>query len=151
MKKGLLIAISILLLLVLIYLIFVYIGDYQIVKVKFDNGAQVNAYLANNLKKQKIGLSGFSRLDYNQGMLFVFPDSQMRSVWMKDMDFNIDVIWLDENKIVVDFTKDLPLDSYPETYSSQVPIKYFIEVRSGWIEKNNINLGQNVIFRTGSN
>ena len=55
------------------------------------------------------GLSSKSSLKENEGMLFVLNSSSRRGFWMKDMKFAIDVIWLNENKEIIDIKKALIL------------------------------------------
>ena len=43
------------------------------------------------------GLSWQNELPYNEGMLFVFDESGTRAMWMMGMQFNLDIIWFDEN------------------------------------------------------
>jgi uncharacterized protein len=121
-------------------------ASYQVIEVGFNNGSKIDAYLADNSKKQRIGLAAFNEIEDGQGMIFVYPDSQVRSVWMKDMDFDIDVIWLDRDKKIVKIEENIPVESYPNSYSSEKPVKYFIEVNAGWVENNKISLGGNVVF-----
>ena len=52
------------------------------------------------------------KLPYNEGMLFVFDGIGTRSMWMLGMQFNLDVIWFDENSNVVAIEKDVPPVSY---------------------------------------
>jgi len=43
------------------------------------------------------GLSWQNELPHNEGMLFVFDGSGTRAMWMMGMQFNLDIIWFDEN------------------------------------------------------
>ncbi len=47
-----------------------------------------------------IGLSKYKSLPVNQGMLFKFDDYGYHNFWMKNMNFDIDIIWLKNNKVV---------------------------------------------------
>ena len=60
-------------------------------------------------KELQQGLSWSEKLPYNEGMLFVFDGSGTRSMWMLGMQFNLDIIWLDENYNVVAIEKNVPL------------------------------------------
>ena len=40
------------------------------------------------------GLSNRASLAANRGMLFIFPQSAIHSFWMKEMNFSLDIIWI---------------------------------------------------------
>jgi uncharacterized membrane protein (UPF0127 family) len=44
------------------------------------------------------GLSGSKELEQNQGMFFIFDQEDFHGIWMKDMNYPIDIIWFDKNK-----------------------------------------------------
>lgn len=79
-------------------------------------------------------------------MLFVFEKADYHSFWMKDMKFAIDIIWIDEDKKITDITHNATPGTYPEIFKPSLPAKYVLEVMSGWIEKNNIEIGMQVNF-----
>ena len=92
------------------------------------------------------GLSWNSeKLPYNEGMLFVFDGSGTRSMWMLGMQFNIDIIWFDENANVVAIEKNVPLCETTievvacrENGVSGDNAKYVLEVTAGFVDKFNI-------------
>ena len=45
------------------------------------------------------------KLPYNEGMLFVFDGSGTRTMWMLGMQFNLDIIWFDENAMLLQLRK----------------------------------------------
>ena len=70
---------------------------------------------------------------------------------MKGMKFNIDIIFLDQNKIVVDLYKNVKFQDYKnpydyETYKPNFNSKYTIELKEGEIEKNGVKLGDYIDF-----
>jgi uncharacterized membrane protein (UPF0127 family) len=80
------------------------------------------------------GLSFRDRLEAGHGMLFIFPDLKVQSMWMPDMKFPLDIVWLDENLTVVHITENAPpcpsrLQCPP--YSSKFMAKYAIEMTAG--------------------
>ncbi|MFH1608958.1 MAG: DUF192 domain-containing protein [Patescibacteria group bacterium] len=92
------------------------------------------------------GLSGRENLEENEGMLFVFPNNGLYSFWMKDMNFAIDIIWLDESKKIIFIKKNVFPDTYPETFLPEKKSKYVLEVIAGFAEKNNLEEGNFVEF-----
>ncbi len=67
-------------------------------------------------------------------MLFIFPDLKRRSMWMPDMAFPLDIVWLDENLTVVHVVEGAvpcPNRSDCPHYSSRFMAKYAIEMAAG--------------------
>ncbi|AKM80402.1 TPA: DUF192 domain-containing protein [Candidatus Saccharibacteria bacterium] len=93
------------------------------------------------------GLSGTEKLDKTEGRLFVFPESDKWSIWMKDMKFPIDIVWLDSEKRVVHLVKDAQPDSYPETrFTPKKVARFVLEFPAGSIERSNIQLSSKATF-----
>ena len=91
------------------------------------------------------GLMFQNELSYNEGMLFVFDGTDTRPMWMLNMQFNLDVIWFDENSNVVAIEKDVPpckttveVVACRENGVSGDNAKYVLEVTAGFIDKFNI-------------
>jgi len=79
-------------------------------------------------------------------MLFIFDNESLHGIWMKDMNFAIDILWIDEGYKVVDIKKDAKPESYPEVFIPEVPSKYVLEVNAGFLEENDIEIGDKIIF-----
>ncbi|MCX6751552.1 MAG: DUF192 domain-containing protein, partial [Candidatus Nomurabacteria bacterium] len=90
---------------------------------------------------QEKGLSGRKSLNEDQGMLFVFYKSEIYPFWMKDMNFAIDIIWIDEDFRVVFIKKNASTQSYPETFTPNQNARYVLEGSAGFSEKNNLKVG----------
>ncbi len=109
--------------------------------------------IANTEHKRSMGLSYTEKIPDNAGMLFVFDEVSAKNFWMRDMLFDIDIIWLDENKQVVGFFENVKKESYsqknPELskiYHSPENTKYVLEVNAGIIEKLKIKTGDVLEF-----
>ena len=106
----------------------------------------IEAKVVTSPSDRKKGLSGLDSLPLNQGMLFVFENKGPYGFWMKDMKFAIDIIWLDENKKVVDFVTNAPAqpgksDRDLTLYKPRADAKYVLEVNAGLSSLNNIQVG----------
>lgn len=110
------------------------------------NGFAVNVDIADTAPKQQRGLSGRNKLKDNEGMFFVFETADVQGFWMKDMLFPIDIIWAGEDLRVVSVDKNLSPDTYPATFSSKSPVMYVLEVNSGFSDRNNVKIGDKLIF-----
>lgn len=87
---------------------------------------------------QQKGLGGRISLPTNSGMLFWFSGQQQRCFWMKDMQFPLDIIWLDGNKRVVHEERDLSPATYPHTYCPPEPARYVLELNAGQAQRAGI-------------
>jgi uncharacterized membrane protein (UPF0127 family) len=78
------------------------------------------------------GLSGRSGLPQGRGMLFVFEEPAMQGFWMKDMNFPIDIVWIQDGAVVGVVDSAAP-DDRPDraVYYSPVPVQYVLELPAG--------------------
>jgi uncharacterized protein len=80
------------------------------------------------------GLSGRPSLAEGAGMLFVFSSINRQSMWMIEMKFPLDIVWLDENLTVVHITygcAPCPNANNCPSFSSVKRVKYAIEMTAG--------------------
>ena len=115
----------------------------------FINNNLINAEIAASSEELIRGLSGRLEIRDNQGMLFVFPEADLRSFWMKDMNFAIDLLWINNNQIVGFEHNMLPpetglSDSNLPRFISPSPVNKVLEFSSGSIEKFDIKVGDEV-------
>lgn len=92
------------------------------------------------------GLSGRLSLPQNHGMLFVFPDDNEHCFWMKDMKFSLDIIWLNEQKQIVDIAHNVSPETYPNSFCSTAPARYVLEVNGGKANEWDWSPGTQVSF-----
>lgn len=90
------------------------------------------------------GLSGREAMQTNEGLLFVFEKNDTHAIWMKDMRFPIDIIWIDELFSVVDVAENVLPSSFPEIFKPKQSAKFVLEVNAGWVAHNNVRLGDKV-------
>lgn len=91
------------------------------------------------------GLMHRERLGDDEGMLFVYPDSQPRRFWMKNTFIPLSVGLFDaEGRLVEILHLDPPRSvaqvALPVTASRQ-PARYALEVRQGWFADHAIAIG----------
>ena len=116
----------------------------------FINDKKVDVSLADNDEKRAKGLGGVSLLGKDSGMLFVFSTKDVKPVfWMKDMIIPIDIIWINDDKIVqIDKNIKAPQPKTPdnkiERFTPQGVIDYVLEVNAGFSDTNNIKVGDPV-------
>ena len=86
-----------------------------------------------------------SFLSDDKGMLFVFDEPGNRSMWMKNMQFHLDIIWFSENGNVVSIKKNVPPCITPVEVMSCKSVgvsadnaKYVLELTSGYVDEYSI-------------
>ena len=62
-----------------------------------------NFLLADNIEERVQGLSGKDDLPDNTVMFFDLIEDEICGVWMKEMKFSIDAVWLNRDFKVIDF------------------------------------------------
>ena len=102
--------------------------------------------LATTSAEEELGLSHSAPLTPDRGMLFVFPAPQTPQFWMKDMNYPLDIIWIDASKRVVDISKNILPESYPKTVQPKTPILYVLEVSAGFSDTHALAAGTEVSF-----
>tara|TARA_B110000285_G_scaffold208690_1_gene249075 strand:+ start:143 stop:547 length:405 start_codon:yes stop_codon:yes gene_type:complete len=100
------------------------------------NTFTVNTIIPNTDEEKKRGLMFKKYLGFNDGMLF----HNINSVWMKNTYIPLDVIFLDNNYIVIGYVEDtIPLSL--KSISINKNFNHILEVNSGFVRKNNIKIG----------
>ena len=107
-------------------------------------GSPVSVILADTPQERARGLSGRSALSPQQGMLFIFDKDDYYGIWMKDMNFAIDIVWIDAEGNIVDIKKHVTPESYPEVFSPKTTARYVLELPSDFTEIRNITVGGKV-------
>ena len=91
--------------------------------------------------KRTQGLSEREELSEDSGLLFVFEKSDRHGIWMRDMHFPIDIIWIGEDGRIVDIKQNVSPDTYPQIFQPQEPARYVLEVNAGFTEQHGIEIG----------
>lgn len=113
------------------------------------DGSKLKVEIADTQEKRSKGLGGRQALASDEGMLFVFPDTQKRPFWMKGLSFPLDFIWIREDK-VVDLLHRVqpPAPGQPDEslpiYQSKEEVDKVLEVPAGTIQGLDIKVGDTV-------
>lgn len=90
----------------------------------------------------KKGLMFRESLDDGRGMLFAYPDSAVRSFWMKNTLIPLDMLFIDENFVIRKIHQAVPCEQDPcPSYKSGVPVKYVLEVRGNLAREKGVKEG----------
>ncbi len=104
----------------------------------------LNIQIADTDSERELGLSYRESLASTTGLLFIFEIPGQYGFWMKDMNFPIDMAWLDENKKIIHIETNVS----PETYVKNKkvffpPAKslYVLETAANWFQNSKIKIG----------
>lgn len=105
------------------------------------NGHTIRVMIAATPAERTQGLSGTPSLKSGEGMLFVFPEEGVYSFWMKDMLFSIDILWISARGEVVHIEEGVSPNTYPTSFTSDIPAQYVLEVPAGFSHTYGIKIG----------
>ena len=92
------------------------------------------------------GLSGMESLSEDSAMLFVFMDPDAYGIWMKEMKFPIDIVWLDEKNKILKIEQNVSPNTYPTVFFPPQKSLYILEANAGFAEKNALSVGKILNF-----
>ena len=111
----------------------------------YNKNITFNVEVAETIEERRIGLMYRKKLLNNEGMLFIFPREKIIKLWMKNTYIPLDVIFISENKVIVDIKKNM--EKLSETIvESKVKSRYALEFNAGLINKLDIEIGDKVLF-----
>jgi len=105
------------------------------------NNIILDTQIAQTSQDRATGLSNHTSLGEKQAMLFIFQKPGVYSFWMKDMDFPIDIFWLNENKEIIFIKENAQPESYPESFGPKEESLYVLETVTGFSNKHDIKIG----------
>ena len=109
------------------------------------NGHILTAEVAENLESHMCGLAFRDDLPADHGMLFAYAKDQVIGFWMKDTFIGLSIAFLDAGGRIVEL-HDMKPNNSTLRYISKVPVRYALEVKQGWFNKNGIVIGDRVEF-----
>jgi hypothetical protein len=119
-------------------------------KAKVTAAGQVfSVDVATEAHDQARGLGGRKHLGPGDGMVFVYPEKSRYTFWMKDMLIPIDILWLDNLRIVhiahrVPFPKPGTAESALPTYAPEEPANIVLEIAAGRAKELGLREGDQV-------
>ena len=82
----------------------------------------------------------------SEGMFFIFNREELQSFWMKNTFLPLDIIFVNKANTIVKIHKHTqPLSE--QSYPSENPAIYVVEVNSGYADKYNIKEGDKIVWR----
>lgn len=117
------------------------------------NGHEFLVELAQEPAVWRQGLSGRASLPSDTGMLFISANKEKRNFvfWMKDMNFPIDLLWIDGDTVVA-LEKNMAVpsantsDQDLKTYVAPVVVDKVFEINAGLIDQYGIKVGDKITY-----
>lgn len=104
--------------------------------------AEVKAEIADTSIKQARGLMFRQYLPESEGMLFIFDKEDYHGFWMMNTSITLDIIWINKDFEVVHIEKNVrPCGILCPVYKPSEKAKYVLEVNSGFVDKERIDVG----------
>ena len=104
-----------------------------------------NVEIADTDLKRKIGLQCRTKMELNEGMLFIWESEDFRSFWMKNTSIPLDIIFLNEKKEIVDISFNAKPFSLKSILSKK-KAKYVLELNKGVFDSFKLNLKDKIII-----
>jgi uncharacterized membrane protein (UPF0127 family) len=105
----------------------------------FIDDTVITVEVADTDRTRQVGLMFRDSLPADQGMLFVFEDSEYRTFHMRNVRFPLDIAFIRADG-AIDEIKRMKTASLERTYS-QHKVKYALEMNEGWFESHGIEPG----------
>jgi uncharacterized membrane protein (UPF0127 family) len=107
--------------------------------------------LADTDNTRALGLMYREQMAVDEGMLFIFPDTDVRAFWMKNTLIPLDILYFDQNRKLVSISKNTPPCKNTTTrcpsYPSAKPAKYVLEINAGLSQQYGYKTGDELIIQ----
>jgi len=117
-------------------------------RITFPNGKAVFAEVAIEPEDLVRGLMFRERLDPDEGMLFVHPNTGSFPIHMRNTLMPLDVVWISSSGRIVEMARGLQpckSDDCP-TFGGRVPSAFTLELAAGTIARNGLKPGDIVTW-----
>ncbi|MFZ1250104.1 MAG: DUF192 domain-containing protein [Candidatus Microsaccharimonas sp.] len=145
-KVGLVLVVGLVLLLIVVVVSYITAQFKPTTQVTIGSGVY-KLWVVDTEKGREQGLSGVKSLEPNGGLLMKFDTSDTWGIWMKDMEFPLDIVWLNENGKVVYIVEDAQPESPAQTvYLPKKDARYVVELMAGNVKRASIKEGSQARF-----
>ncbi len=113
-------------------------------------GKKIKVLIADTFAKQMVGLMYRESLKGDEGMLFVFGRDSKWGIWMANMKFSIDIVWIGKDLRIVGIKKDAaPCVSIfnCQSYVPAADSRYVLELPAGSASRRKLAKGDKVTYQ----
>ncbi|MDI6760386.1 MAG: DUF192 domain-containing protein [Candidatus Brocadiaceae bacterium] len=105
-------------------------------------GKVITVELARTPREHGLGLMYRRQLLEDYGMLFVFPEEEHLTFWMKNTYIPLSIAFMSTDGIITQIESMEPLSL--SGHDSKERAKYALEMLEGWFERHNVKVGDKV-------
>lgn len=106
----------------------------------FNDGVFTH-YVAQKYNDRILGLSDTCSLAEDEALLFAFDSIDNHGIWMKDMNYPIDIVWLDKNGNTVHALSEVSPETFPTAFAAPNNDACFVvELAAGAIERHQLGV-----------
>jgi len=107
------------------------------------NNHQFTVELAASAAERRQGLMHRSSLAPDSGMLFIYPEPQIISFWMKQTLIPLDLLFFDEDGQLIELHNNMQpcKATVCKTYTNKIPAQYALELAAGTATKLKFQVG----------
>lgn len=116
-------------------------------QVLYGGALPILVSIADTDEERQQGLSHTAKLAPQTGMLFIFDTPGRYGFWMKDMQYPLDIVWLDADMRVISVDENVRPESYPETVYPAEDARYVLELNAFEASRIGIVSGQKLYFK----
>ena len=128
--------------------IFIYTNAFAADALLSINDKLFEVELAVTPEERSQGLMHRQFLPPGQGMLFVFPEPQIISMWMKQTLIPLDILFFDSDAQLSEIFENVPPCKLSpcKTYTNKIPARYVLELPAGSAKTDNLSPGNRLVI-----
>lgn len=108
--------------------------------------SKIDIEIAEDDNSRTKGMMYRDKMEFDQGMFFLFPTESTQSFWMRNTMISLDIIFVNaKNEIVTIHKNAIPFDE--GHYRSTKPAKFVVEVNAEYTDSLNIKEGDKINWR----
>jgi len=105
--------------------------------------AHIYAEVVSKPEDRALGLMFRRSLAPDSGMLFAFDEDEFQRFWMKNTLIPLSIAYITSDSLISDILEMAPMDT-ATPYVSSRPVRYALEMNSGWFQSHGIRTGDTV-------
>ncbi len=115
--------------------------------ILYDGSLHIPISIADTEQSRDQGLSGTVSLPTNTGKLFMFDTPGSYGFWMKDMNYPLDLVWIDSSMNIIAITPNVAADTYPQIFYPPSPVQEVLEVNAHFSSQHDLLVGQHLTLQ----
>lgn len=115
----------------------------ELCRLSFSSGAHLLVPVARTWQEQQEGLS--NRLDAGTGLLFLWEQSAVRALWMKNTYIPLSAAFISTDSLVLEIVDMEPASE--DRHSSSAPVSAALELPRGDFQRHGIKAGDRMEIR----